>query len=57
MKRDFDLSGIVSRKAKTETAKTLRDRLNKGKDKLRTKAEGRKGVVANPSFDALDLTI
>jgi len=57
MKRDFDLTGLVSRKAKTEQAKSLRERLSKGNEKLRSKPEGKKGVVDKPDFDTLDLTI
>jgi len=57
LKRDFNLDGIVSRKASSLKANNLRERMSKSKDKLKSKGQQTKGRVDNPSFDALDLSI
>lgn len=57
LKRDFNLDGIVSRKASSLKANNLRERMSKSKEKLKSKGERSKGRVDNPSFDALDLSI
>lgn len=57
MKRNFDLSGLVSRKASTKQAQDLRNRLSKTKQTLRSKDQKSKGNVKEPDFESLDLSI
>ena len=57
MKRDFNLEGLVARKASTQKARSLRDKLSKSNERLKSKAEKPRSMVNNPDIGDLDLTI
>ena len=52
----FDLSDLISNKAKTQNAKTLKERISKNEDKVKsTRRSARRSK--NVDLDSLDLTI
>ena len=56
MFKGFDLSGLIKSKAKTQNAKTLRDRLSTNEDQVKnTRRSSRKSK--NVNFEDLDLSI
>jgi hypothetical protein len=57
MKKDFNIDGIVSRKAKTQQAQTLKEKLSKSKESLKSRAQKPKGIVDKPDFDSLELSL
>jgi hypothetical protein len=57
MKRNFNLDGLVTRKAKTEQAKGLREQLSKNRERAASKASRAKGTVEKPDFASLDLSL
>ena len=57
IKRNFNLDGVVTRKAKSQNAQTLRDKLLKSKERKASKSSRSKGVVENPDFNTLDFSL
>ncbi len=57
LKRDFNLDGIVARKASSSNAASLRERLSKNKERTTSSVKKKSGHVDNPDFASLDLDI
>ena len=58
MRKGFDLSGLVSRRAATKNAQTLRDRLAKKKEEVRTDEEKRKKEsVTDVNVEDIDFSL
>jgi len=57
MRNGFDLSGVVTRRARTLEAEKLRDRLKKNQEKLRSQSDDDKGRKLEVNPEDLDLQL